>query len=86
MGVALEKAKRQKKKKKKKKIVGVSAVVQWVMDLARLCGGRDPGPRKWVKGLTLLQLGHRSKFWLRFDPCPGSFHMPWGWPKKKKEK
>ena len=24
-----------------------------------------------------------SLLWLRFDPWPGNFHMPWAWPKKK---
>ena len=35
---------------------------------------------QWVKDQALLQLWRR--LWLRFDPWPGNFDMPWVWPKK----
>ena len=55
-------------------------MVQWVNDPACLYGGADliPGPVQWVKDpAALLQLWCRSPFWLRFDPWPGNFQMPW---------
>ena len=60
-------------------------MVQWVNDPACLCagGGLIPGVL-WVKDLVFLQLWHRSKLWLRFDPWPGNFQMPQGQPKEKK--
>ena len=33
--------------------------------------------------LSLQQLG--SLLWHKLHPWPGRFHMPWVWPKKKKE-
>ena len=33
---------------------------------------------QWVKEPVL------SLLWQRFDSWPGNFHMPWAWPKKKK--
>ena len=41
---------------------------------------------EWVKDLELLQLWHRSKLWLGFDPWPRNFHVPWVQPKKKEKK
>jgi len=50
---------------------------------------------KWVKGSSLVAqqvkdpachcrwLG--SLLWLRFDPWPGTFYVPWAQPKKKKD-
>ena len=38
-----------------------------------------------VKDLALPQLWHRLPLWLRFDPWPGTFHMPWVQLKKKKK-
>ena len=54
-------------------------MVQWIKDLACLCGsvGLIPGPEQQVKDPALPQL------WLRFDPWPVNFHMPWLWPKIK---
>ena len=40
---------------------------------------------QWVKDPELPQLWHRSQLWLRFDPWPGNFHMPWVQPEKKKK-
>ena len=54
-----------------------------------LCGDVEPtpglihSPTQWVKDLVLLQLQCRSELRLRFDPCPGNFHVPQVWPKKK---
>ena len=56
---------------------GVPAVVQWVNDLACLCGGTGsiPGLAQWVKDPVLLQLWHSLQLWLGFDPWPRYFHM-----------
>ena len=45
-------------------------VVQWVNDLASLCGGTgsDPNPVQWIKDPVLLQLWCRSQLQLRFSP------------------
>ena len=45
-----------------------------------------PTVAQWVKDPALLQLWHRSKLWLGFDPSPGNFHMFQGQPKKVKKK
>lgn len=37
----------------------------------------------WVKGLTLLQLWHRSQLQLGFSPWPGNFCMLWMWVENK---
>ena len=70
-----------------KEMLGVSAVVLWVNDLACLCGGAGSIPRlvQWVKDLALLQLWHRLQLWLGFSPWPENFQMLWRWPKKKKK-
>ena len=47
---------------------------------------RVPNVAQGVKDPALLQLWHRSKLWLGFEPWPGSFHMPWVWVKKEKKK
>ena len=39
--------------------------------------GLIPGPALWVEDLALLQLWHRSKLQLEFNPWPRNFHMPW---------
>ena len=64
----------------------VSAVAQWVNDLACPCGnaGSISGPVQWVKDLALLQLW--PQLWLGFNLWPRNFHMLQGWPKKKKKK
>jgi len=36
---------------------------------------------QWVKGPVLQPLRHRSQLQLGFDPWPGDFHVPLGWPK-----
>ena len=43
----------------------------WVRSPAWHSGLEDPG---------------LPKLWLRFNPWPGNFHMPWGQPLKKKNK
>ena len=57
-------------------------MVQWVNDLACLCGGTGLifSPAQWVKDPVLLQLWHRLQ--LRLDP----FHMPWVQLKKKRKR
>ena len=35
-----------------------------------------------VKDLVLSLQWHRSLLWPGLDPWPGSFHIPWVWPKK----
>ena len=63
-------------------------MVQGVNSLACLCGGAGliPGLVQWVKDPALLLLWrHRSQLWLRFDPRPGNFCMPWVWLKKRKQ-
>ena len=61
-------------------------MVQWVNDLACLCGGASliPGPVQWVKDLALPQLWHRLQLSLEFNPWPRNFHMLWMQLKKKK--
>lgn len=46
--------------------------------------GGVPAVGQWVKDRALSQLWRRSKQRLWFNPWPGSFHMGWVWPKKKK--
>ena len=60
-------------------VQGVPTKVQWVKDLACLCGGAGliPSLAQWVKDPVLVQLCHRSQLWFRLDPWPGNFHMPW---------
>ena len=68
--------------------MGVPTVVQWVNDLACLCGGTGSTPSlaQWVKDLVLLQLWYRLQMWLGFNSWPGNFHMLWGWLRKKRER
>ena len=47
--------------------------------------GLIPGLLQWIKDLVLLHVWCRLQLWLRFDPWPGNFHMPWGFLKKEKE-
>ena len=49
--------------------------VQWVKDLACLCGstGLIPSLAQWVKDLALQQLWRRLQLQLRFDPWPREF-------------
>ena len=67
---------------------GVSAVAQWVDDLAYLYGiaCSIPGLTQWVKDLVLPQLWCRSQMWLRFYLWPGNFHLLRVWLKKDKKK
>ena len=46
-------------KEKEKKMFGVPIVVQWVKDLARLCGGAGsiPSLAQWVKDPAAAQVG-----------------------------
>ena len=56
-------------------------MVQWVTDLACLCGMACPWPRSGgLWDLALPQVG------LRFHPWSGNFHMPQVWQKKKQNK
>ena len=41
---------------------------------------------QWVKDLVLSLMWLWLLLWHRFNPCPGNLHMPWAWPKKRKEK
>ena len=41
-----------------------------------------PAVVQWIKDLVLSQLWHRLQLLLKCDLWPGSFHMPWVWPKK----
>ena len=45
-----------------------------------------PAVVQWVKNLVLPQLWYRLQLWLKFDPWPGNFHMPWAQPKTKNQK
>ena len=38
-----------------------------------------------IKDLALSLPWLWSLLWLRFDPWPRNFYMPWAWPKNKKE-
>ena len=38
---------------------------------------------QWAKDLALSLLWHGLLLWLKFNPWPGNFHMPWAWPKNK---
>ena len=40
-----------------------------------------PAVVQWIKNLVLSQLWHRLQLLLKCDLWPGSFHMPWEWPK-----
>ena len=55
----------------------VPVVVQWVNDLALLCGGSGliPSMVQWTKDLVLLQLWRKWQLWLGFDFWSGGFHM-----------
>ena len=65
-------------------------MVQWVNDLACLCGitVSIPSLAKCVKDLVLLPLWRMSQMQLGFDPWPGNFHMLWMqvWLKMEKKK
>ena len=39
---------------------------------------------QWVKDPMLSLQWLRSLLWHRFNPWPANFHMPWGWPKERK--
>ena len=56
----------------KSKQYRVPTMVQWVKDLACLCGstGLIPSLAQWVKDLALQQLWRRLQLHLRFDPWP----------------
>ena len=45
-----------------------------------------PAMAQWLKDLTLKQLWRTQQLQLGFSPWPGNVHMPWVWPKKKKNK
>ena len=68
--------------------VTLPSEVQWVNDLACLCGGTSsiPGSAQRVKEPVLLQLWYRSQLWLGFSPWPRNFHMPPVQTKKEKKK
>ena len=57
-------------------------MAQWVKDLTvasqvtAKAQVRSPAQSSGLKDLALLQL------WLKFNPWPGNFHMPWVWPLK----
>ena len=74
LGAASEKAKKTKKKKNPTAAAGVAVEVR-VHSPAQHSGLKDP---------ALPQLQRGSQLWLRFDPWPGNFPMPWVWPFKKK--
>ena len=59
---------------------GVPTVVQWVNDLACLCGSTSSvsSLALWVKDPAWPQLR------LRFDPWPRNFHIQWGAARKEK--
>ena len=63
-------------------------MVQWVNDLACLCGGVGliSSLMQGVKDLVLLLLWHRLQLWHGFDPWPGNFHVLQVWVKKEKTK
>lgn len=63
-------------------------MAEGVKDAACLCGGTSltPGSVQWVKDPALLQLLHRSRLQLGFEPWARNFYMLWGRPKKKKKK
>ena len=44
----------------------------------------NPALEQWVGDLALLWLWCGLQVWLKFDPWPGNFHMPWVWPERKK--
>lgn len=62
-------------------------MAEGVKDAACLCGGTSltPGSVQWVKDPALLQLLHRSRLQLGFEPWARNFYMLWGRPKKKKK-
>ena len=46
------------------------------------------GVLMWHSGLNDLALPqpwHTLQLWLRFNPWPGNFHVPWVWPFKKEK-
>ena len=63
--------------------LGIPAMAQWVNHPACLRGSTGPAQ---FKDPALLQLQCRSQLWAGVNPCPGNFHMPWGWLKKTGEK
>ena len=48
--------------------------------------GFDSRPSTGIKDPVFPSVPCRSQLWLRFNPWPGSCHILWVWPKKKKEK
>ena len=50
--------------------IRVPTVVQWVNDLACVCGGTGsiPGLVQWAKDMVLLQVQHRFQLQLGFSP------------------
>ena len=63
-------------------------MVQWVDDLACLCGGTGliPSPVKGVKDPVMPQMQHSLQLWLGFSPWPGNFHTLCVQSKKKEGK
>ena len=61
--------------------------MQWVNDLAFLCGGADSitGLTQQVKDPMLLQLQHRSQLQHKCGPWSWNFHILWGQLTKKKK-
>ena len=62
-------------------------MAQWVNDSACLLWRLwfNLSPAQWVKNPILL-LWYRMQLRLRFDPCPGNFHVPRMQPKKENKK
>ena len=79
--MALKRQQQQQKKNKKDGASGAPAEVQWVGDLAFLCGGAGliPGLVQWVVDPALLQLWCGSQLQLRFNSWPGELPYASGW-------
>ena len=62
-------------------------MAQWVKNWHCLCHGVGliPGPVQQVKDPALLQLWHKWKLRLRFNPQPRNFYMPWVQPQGRKK-
>ena len=81
--------------KKKKKKVYTWYVISYSLDVhsgwirfkwrkrkRRKKEGREGRGKVEFLGGLVVKNSVLSLLWLRFDPCPGSFCMPWGWPQK----